>query len=170
MLATFSFKKGRRRQMLTSIFLGLYSFSVFWPSWPPLGAIWARFGKVWGSILEGFWGRFWKRFDSILVASGDNFGLRLLLENLRLPLENLNLQFRLLLQNARAAPGWAGGITRSANNCYENIFISVFLTKSIILETAQPNTARALKKIVIFVRQKHYFGDRAAEYSARPQQ
>ena len=48
--------------MLPSFFLGLCSFSIFWPSWPPLGAIWARFGKLWGSILDGFWVRFWKVF------------------------------------------------------------------------------------------------------------
>ena len=47
------------------------------------------------------------------------------------------------------------------------LFISVFFTKSISLETAQPNTARALNKRVIVVR---HFRDRAAEYSARPQQ
>ena len=99
MLATFSLKVGGRCGMLPSFLLGLCSFSVFWPSWLPLGTIWARFGKVWGSILEGFWACFWKVLGSILEVFGDNLGLRLLLENLRLLLEKLNLHFRLLLEN-----------------------------------------------------------------------
>ena len=62
---------------------------------------------------------------SILVFFGDNFGLRVFLENLRLPLEKLNLQFRLLLQNLvfrsillASGSGWAGGVTRSAKNLF----------------------------------------------------
>ena len=109
--------------MLPSFLLGLCSFSMFLPSWPPLGAIWARFGKVWGSILEGFWARFWKVLGSILEVFGDNLGLGLLLENLRLLLEKLNLHFRLLLENLvfrsillASGSGWAGGVTRSAKN------------------------------------------------------
>ena len=128
MLATFSLKMERRCGTPPSFLLGLCSFSVFWASWPPLGAIWARFGKVWGSILEGYWGRFWKLLGSILVFFGDNFGLRVFLENLRLPLENLNLQFRLLLQNLvfrsillASGSGWAGGVTRSAKNFLQEI-------------------------------------------------
>ena len=62
MLATFSFKVGARCGVIPFFLLGLCSFSVFWPSWPPLGAIWARildglgldFGRFFGSILEGF--------------------------------------------------------------------------------------------------------------------
>ena len=34
--------------------LGLSFFSVFGASWPPLGALWARFGRVRASILEVF--------------------------------------------------------------------------------------------------------------------
>ena len=69
--------------------MDLCSFSVFWSSWLPLGAIWARFGKVWGSILESFWVCFWKVLNSILEVFGDNLGLRLLLENSRTFLELL---------------------------------------------------------------------------------
>ena len=70
-----------------------------------------------------FWARFWKVLGSILEASGDNLSLRLLLENLRLLLENRYLQFRLLLENLlfrsillASGSGWAGGVTRSAKN------------------------------------------------------
>jgi len=52
-------------ESLPSSLLGLCSFSIFWPSWPRLGAIWARFGKVWGSILRGFgldFASFWRQF------------------------------------------------------------------------------------------------------------
>ena len=47
------------------LFVGSVFFSVFGASWPPLGAIWARFWKVLGSILEGFglyFGSFWRQF------------------------------------------------------------------------------------------------------------
>ena len=47
-------------------FVGSMFFFFFLSSWPPLGAIWGRFGKVWGSILEGFWDRFWKELGFIL--------------------------------------------------------------------------------------------------------
>ena len=73
--------------------------------------------------MEGFWDRFWKVLGSTLEVFGDNLGLRLLLENLRLLLEKLNLHFRLLLENLvfrsillASGSGWAGGVTRSAKN------------------------------------------------------
>ena len=106
MLATFFFKMGRGILRQASFFGTLYSFSIFWPSWPPLGAIWARFGKLWGSILEGFWTRFWEVLGSVLEASGDNLGLRLLFEN---------LLFQSIL--LASGSGWAGGVTRSAKIC-----------------------------------------------------
>ena len=58
MLATFSLKI--RRGYLTEgwFLLGLSSFSIFWASWPPLGALWARFGRVRASILEVFGAHF----------------------------------------------------------------------------------------------------------------
>ena len=37
-----------------SFLLGLCYFSIWEPSWPPLGAIWPRFWRVRGSILEVF--------------------------------------------------------------------------------------------------------------------
>ena len=43
--------------------LGLSSFSVFWASWPPLGALWARFGRVRASILEVFGAHFLHNFQ-----------------------------------------------------------------------------------------------------------
>ena len=60
------------------------------------------FSRKMSRAVLGF-GRFWARFlkvsGFILEVSGDNLGLRLLLENLRLLLENLYLQLRLLLEN-----------------------------------------------------------------------
>ena len=53
MLATFSLKMERPCGTLPSFLLGLCFFN-FLTSWPPLGAIWFRFWKVWGSILEVF--------------------------------------------------------------------------------------------------------------------
>ena len=79
MLGTISLKMGGACGVLASSLLGLCSLSVFWPSWPPLGAIWARFWEVLGSIWEGFgleFGSFWWH-----------------LENRRLLLENLSLSF-----------------------------------------------------------------------------
>ena len=88
--------------------------AVLAPSWRHLGSTWEGLGLDFGKFL-----------DSILEVFGDNLGLRLLLENLRLPLENLNLQFRLLLENLvfrsillASGSGWAGGVTRSAKNYY----------------------------------------------------
>ena len=112
MLANFCSNLGVGVPSAPLFLLGLSSFSIFWPSWPPLGAIWARFGRVWGSILEGFWCRFWKVLGSTLEVFGDNLGLRLLLENLRLLLENLLFRSVLLASGS----GWAGGVTRSAKN------------------------------------------------------
>ena len=54
MLATFSLKMGGPCGMLPSFWLGLCYFSIWGPSWPPLGAIWPRFWRVWGSILQVF--------------------------------------------------------------------------------------------------------------------
>ena len=71
MLATFSLKMGGSNLEPPSFLFGLRSFSVFWPSWPPLGAIWARFLGGWGSILGGFglyFGRFWALFWRLLVT------------------------------------------------------------------------------------------------------
>ena len=62
MLATFSSKCGQLFPGAPPSLLDLCSFSFFWPSWLPLGAIWARFGRLWGSILESLWARFWKVF------------------------------------------------------------------------------------------------------------
>ena len=51
--------KDRRRFLGHSSFLlALCFFSVFWVSWPPLGALWARFGRVRASILEVFGAHF----------------------------------------------------------------------------------------------------------------
>ena len=63
MLATFSLKI--RRGNLTDgwFMLGLSSFSVFGASWPPLGALWARFGSVRASILEVFGAHFLHNFQ-----------------------------------------------------------------------------------------------------------
>ena len=65
MLATFSLKMGGAYGVLPSFLLGLCSFSVFWPSWPPLGAIWARFGRVRASILQVFGTRFLHDFQVV---------------------------------------------------------------------------------------------------------
>ena len=48
-----------------SFLLGLCYFSILGTSWPPLGAIWPRFWRVWDSILEGLgldFGSFWCPF------------------------------------------------------------------------------------------------------------
>ena len=82
--------------------------AVLSPSWRHLGSIW----EVWGLILERFWGRFWKVLGSTLDVFGDNLGPRLLLENLRLLLENLVFRSVLLASGS----GWAGGVTRSAKD------------------------------------------------------
>ena len=75
------------------------------------------------SRFEGLRFDFGRFLDFILEVSDDNLGIRLLLENLRLLLENLLLQFRLLLENLpfrsillASGSGWAGGVTRSAKN------------------------------------------------------
>ena len=55
-----------------------------------------------------FWGvgaRFWEVLGFVLEISGDNLGIRLLLEN---------LLFRSIL--LASGSGWAGGVTRSAKN------------------------------------------------------
>ena len=63
MLATFSLKTRRPIPRQPHFLLGLSSFSVFWASWPPLGALWARFGRVRASILEVFGAQFLHNFQ-----------------------------------------------------------------------------------------------------------
>ena len=63
MLATFSLKTWRLRTSRGWFMLGLSSFSVFGASWPPLGALWARFGRVRASILEVFGAHFLHNFQ-----------------------------------------------------------------------------------------------------------
>ena len=65
MLATFSLKTRRRGTSRGWFMLGLSSFSVFWASWPPLGALWARFGRVRASILEVFGAHFLHNFQGL---------------------------------------------------------------------------------------------------------
>ena len=65
MLATFSSKCVQLFPSAPRLLLGLCSFSLFWASWPPLGAIWAPFWEGWGLILRGFelyFGSFWRQF------------------------------------------------------------------------------------------------------------
>ena len=84
MLATFSSKMGGRAP--PPFLLGLCNFLIFWSSWPPLGPIWARFWKVWASILEVFgvhFGGFRSRFGSHVAC---NFGTFLSYSFLKLPL------------------------------------------------------------------------------------
>ena len=63
MLATFSLKIRQRYFGEGGVLLGLSFFSVFWASWPPLGALWARFGRVRASILEVFGAHFLHNFE-----------------------------------------------------------------------------------------------------------
>ena len=63
MLATFSLKIRQRDLTHGWFMLGLSSFSVFGASWPPLGALWARFGRVRASILEVFGAHFLYNFQ-----------------------------------------------------------------------------------------------------------
>ena len=65
LLITFSLKIRQRYLREGWFMLGLSSFSVFWPSWPPLGALWARFGRVRASILEVFGTHFLHNFQSL---------------------------------------------------------------------------------------------------------
>ena len=74
MLATFSFKRGGRCERPPSFLMVLCYLSILEPSWPHLFAVWARFWKVWASILEVFdlhFGGFWSRFGSHVLY---NFG------------------------------------------------------------------------------------------------
>ncbi len=57
------------------------------------GPLLAPFGLDFWGVGARFWALFWKVLGSILEASGDNLGLRLLFENRRLLLENLSLSF-----------------------------------------------------------------------------
>ena len=68
MLATFSLKIRRPNLTPGSFMLGLSFFSVFGASWPPLGALWARFGKVRASILEVFGAHFLHIFQFFLIS------------------------------------------------------------------------------------------------------
>ena len=101
-----------RRPLFCWVYVIFRFLAVLAPSWRHLGSIWEGlrldFGRFLGSILE---------------VSDDNLGIRLLLENLRLLLENLLLQFRFLRENLlfrsillASGSGWAGGVTRSAKN------------------------------------------------------
>ena len=85
--------------------------AVLAPSWRHLGSIWEALGLFVGrflaSILDGFWARFWEVLGFVLDASGDNLGIRLLLEN---------LLFQSIL--LASGSGWAGGVTRSAKDFY----------------------------------------------------
>ena len=72
MLATFSLKMGRRCGVLPSFMLGLCYFSIFWPSWPPPGAIWARCWKVFSSNLKVLIS-FWLEFEGFLTGFGLDF-------------------------------------------------------------------------------------------------
>ena len=86
MLATFSFKMVQGCGAPPLFLLTLCYFSIFWSSWPPLGPIWPRFGRVWASILDVFglhFGRFWSRFRSHVACS---FGTFLSCSFLKLPL------------------------------------------------------------------------------------
>ena len=63
MLATFSLKIQHRYLTHGCFMLDLSFFSVFWASWPHLGALWARFGRVRVSILEVFGAHFLHNFQ-----------------------------------------------------------------------------------------------------------
>ena len=66
MLATWSLKIRQGYLREGSLMLGLSSLSVFGASWPPLGALWARFGRVRATILEVFWYPLSLRYPSFL--------------------------------------------------------------------------------------------------------
>ena len=86
MLATFSLKMGQGCGAPPPFWLGLCYFSLFGSSWPTLSPIWARFWKVWASILKVFgvhFGGFWSRFASHVAC---NFGTFLRCSFLKLPL------------------------------------------------------------------------------------
>ena len=68
----------------------------------------APFGLDFGRVGA----RFWEVLGSILKVSGDNLGIRLLLEN---------LLFRSIL--LASGSGWAGGVTRSAKNFLLSLFL-----------------------------------------------
>ena len=112
----FFLQKGAAATNANLNFLGSIFFfgflAILTPSWRHLGSIWEGLGLDFGRFL-----------GSILEVFGNNLGLRLLLENLRLLLEKLNLHFRLLLENLvfrsillASGSGWAGGVTRNAKN------------------------------------------------------
>ena len=89
MLATFSLKMVGLDCKPPSFLLGLCYFSNWLPSWPSLGAIWARFGRGWGSILEVFD----SHFSILFVICLNHFYIlqrrfSTLLENSQLFLEN----------------------------------------------------------------------------------
>ena len=76
MLASFSSKMGRPCGTPPPLLLGLSYFPIVSPFSPPLGPIWARFGRVWTSILE-VWGLyvggFWLRFGSHVLCDIGTF-------------------------------------------------------------------------------------------------
>ena len=88
--------------------LGLFFFGFF--SRP--GTLLAPFGLDLGRSGARFWKAFGVDFQRFLEVFGDKLGLRLVLENLRLLLENLVFRSILLASGS----GWAGGFTRSAKN------------------------------------------------------
>ena len=100
MLATFSSKCGQGVPGAPRLLLDLCSFLFFGRPDPLL----APFGLDFGGVGA----RFWEVLGFILEVSGDNLGIRLLLEK---------LVFRSIL--LASGSGWAGGVTRSAKN-YEN--------------------------------------------------
>ena len=57
--------------------LGPSFFSVFGASWPPLGALWARFGRVRASILEVFGAHFLHNFQIFCTHFFNNLSLML---------------------------------------------------------------------------------------------
>ena len=155
MLATFSLKVRGGIPRQASFSLSLCSFSDFWPSWPPSREkCRARFSILDGCGLDV--GRFWDE------VSGDNFGLRLLLENLWLLLENLSFQFRLLLENQlfrsillASGSGWAGGAMPSAKMNFMNSkpFLKIYIKTMI----SSPILSKMVKKqyCLWYVRWKH---------------
>ena len=74
------------------------------------GTLSAPFGLDFGWVGARFWKVFGVDFERFLEVFGNKLGLRLVLENLRLLLENLFFRSILLASGS----GWAGGVTRSA--------------------------------------------------------
>ena len=96
MLAYFSSKTGRSFLRPLSFLLGPCYFSILGPSRPNLGAVWPRFWRVWGSILEVFGAQF----------PFFNQCLRIL----------IFYKISFMCNHCFSGSGWAGGVTRSAKN------------------------------------------------------